>query len=167
MFIQISAYFMNNRADIIQELVRTRVIRSQEELIGLLAEKGILTTQATLSRDLKKLRISKQHDKDGVYCYVLPESAQPQRGILLPESRAGECIVSLEISGQMGVVKTLPGCANMVGALIDEHRLPGLMGTVAGEDTLLLILRENAPQTELLLHLERLIPGIGKRLIEK
>ena len=158
---------MNSRVDIIQELVRKRNIRSQEEFLGLLAEKGIRTTQATLSRDLKKLRISKQHDASGGPRYVLPDDVLSPRSILLPESRAGECILSVEISGQMGVVKTLPGCANMVGALIDEHQLPGVMGTVAGEDTLLLILRKNTLQTELLMHLERLIPGNGKPLTDK
>ena len=156
---------MNNRTDIIQELVRTNLIRSQEELIGLLARQGVRTTQATLSRDLKKLQISKRHDASGGYHYVLPEPVRPAQDVLLPGSRAGESIVSLEISGQVGVVKTLPGCANMVGALVDAHTHPDLMGTIAGEDTLLLILREKTATAVILSFLEGFLPGIGKRLI--
>lgn len=158
---------MNNRLDIIQELVATRAIRSQEELIGLLAERGIRTTQATLSRDLKKLRISKQHDNTGEPYYMLPDAGRSEMAVLLPESLAGDSILSIDFSGQMGVIKTLPGCANMVGALIDEHSHPTLMGTIAGENTLLLILRENASHTGCLSFLEGLVPGIGKRLIDK
>ena len=157
---------MNNRLDIVQELVRTRTIRSQEELIGLLAERGIQTTQATLSRDLRKLHISKQHDAAGQYRYVLPETARSAQVILLSESRAGESIVSLCFSGQMGVIKTLAGCANMVGALVDEHSHPDLMGTIAGENTLLLILREGVSHATFLSFLEGFIPGIRGRLID-
>ena len=155
---------MNNRIDIIQELVRKRTIRSQEELIGLLAEQGIQTTQATLSRDLRKLHISKQHDAAGRYCYALPETARSAQAILLSESRAGESIVSLCFSGQMGVIKTLPGCANMVGALVDEHNHPELMGTIAGENTLLLVLREGASHAGILAFLEGFLPNVSARL---
>ena len=119
---------MNNRLEIIKELVLTETIRSQEEFIGLLAVRGVHTTQATLSRDLRKLHISKQHDAAGQYRYVLPETARPTQASLA-QSRAGESIVSLCFSGQMGVVKTLPGCANMVGALVDEHEHPALPAT--------------------------------------
>ena len=156
---------MHNRTDIIQELVRTRIIRSQEELLALLAQRGVQTTQATLSRDLKKLQISKRHDASGGYHYVLPEPERPAQDVLLPGSRAGESIVSLAISGQMGVIKTLPGCANMVGALVDAHTHPALLGTIAGEDTLLLILREQTAPAEIVSFLEGFLPGIGKRLI--
>jgi transcriptional regulator of arginine metabolism len=157
---------MNNRIGLIQELVRTHNIRSQEELIGLLAQRGVQATQATLSRDLRKLHISKQHDAAGQYHYVLPEPSRSAQAILLSESRAGESIVSLCFSGQMGVIKTLPGCANMVGALVDEHEHPDLMGTLAGENTLLLALREGTSHAGLLSFLEGFIPGIRNRLTE-
>ena len=155
---------MNNRINIVQELVRSQAVRSQEELLGLLAERGIRTTQATLSRDLRKLHITKQLDADGQYRYTIPEMARTPQAILLSESRAGESIVSLCFSGQMGIIKTLPGCANMVGALVDQHEHPALMGTIAGDDTLLLILREGAAHTGFLVFLEGLIPGIGNKL---
>ena len=157
---------MNTRINIVQELVRSQAVRSQEELLGLLAERGIQTTQATLSRDLRKLHITKQLDADGQYRYTIPEMARTPQAILLSESRAGESIVSLCFSGQMGIIKTLPGCANMVGALVDEHSHPDLMGTIAGENTLLLVLREGVSHSGFLSFLEKFIPGIRARLIE-
>ena len=153
---QIIAYYMNNRLEIIQQLVRTRKVGSQEELAAMLAEKGVQTTQATLSRDLRKLQITKQHDAAGGYYYVLPGQG--------PHSRAGESVVSVDFSGQMGIVKTLPGCANMIGALVDAHWHPALMGTIAGDDTLLLVLRENASVESLMSFLESFLVGIGTKL---
>ena len=157
---------MNNRTAIIQQIIRTHKVESQEELAAMLAKEGIQATQATLSRDLRKLHISKQHDAAGHYHYVLPEPSRSAQAILLSESRAGESIVSLCFSGQIGVIKTLPGCANMVGALVDEHEHPDLMGTLAGENTLLLALREGTSHAGLLSFLEGFIPGIRNRLTE-
>ena len=158
---------MNNRLRLIQTIIRTRKVRSQEELACLLAEEGIRTTQATLSRDLKKLQIFKQHDGSGESCYVLPENTRTAQNTLLSDSRAGESIVSIEFSGQLGVIKTLPGCASMVGAWVDEHTHPAVMGSIAGDDTLLLILRQNHSITDVLAFLEQFIPLAHKRLISK
>lgn len=156
---------MNTRLDIIQNILESSKVRSQEELIGLLAERGVRTTQATLSRDLKKLRVSKQHDAAGGSFYVLPDAGGKPAEVLMAEGRAAASIVSLALSGQMGVIKTLPGCAGMVGALVDGHVHPGLMGTIAGDDTLLLILRQDAPHDGLLAFLAGIIPGIENKYI--
>ena len=167
LFIRISVYFMNKRESLIRELIQTRKVRSQEELVQLLAERGIHTTQATLSRDLKRMQIFKQHDPSGESCYVLPAATRTAQTILLSDSRAGESIVSIAFSGQLGVIKTLPGCANMVGALVDEHGHPDLMGTIAGDNTLLLILRSGTSHTAFLNFLEHFIPGLSSRLTDK
>lgn len=161
------AYFMNNRISLIQEIIRTQKVRSQDELAGLLAVRGVTATQATLSRDLKKLQIIKHRDNAGGHYYVLPDAARAPQSVLRPDSLAGDSIVSIAFSGQMGVVKTLPGCANMVGALVDEHSHPALMGTVAGENTLMLVLRQGFPHAEFLAFLEGFIPGVTQRLIDK
>lgn len=158
---------MNKRSELIQELVRTGKVRSQEELVLLLEQRGVNTTQATLSRELKKLKIFKRHDSSGDSYYVLPEAARRAQSILMSDSRADESIASIAFSGQMGVIKTLPGCANMVGALVDEHDHPDLMGTIAGENTLLLILRQGASHTAFLTFLEQFIPGLATRLTDK
>lgn len=156
---------MNNRIELIQQIIRERKVHSQEELARLLAAEGIRTTQATLSRDFKKLQISKQHDALGGSYYILPEPAQTDRSALL-SSRAGESIVSVAISGQLCVIKTLPGCASMAGALVDAHTHPALMGTIAGDDTLLLMLRQNYVRTDFLVFLKLIIPNLGAKMIE-
>jgi transcriptional regulator of arginine metabolism len=157
---------MNNRINLIQEILRTNKVRSQEELAALLAARGVRTTQATLSRDLRKLQITKYHDPEGGHYYVLPGSDRPVQNILLSDSLAGDSIVSVAFSGQLGVIKTLPGCANMVGALVDEHDHPVLMGTIAGENTLLLLLREGCVHAEVLAFLEGFLPNLGGRLTD-
>ena len=157
---------MNIRPIIIQELVRSRKIKSQEELMGLLAERGIQTTQATLSRDLRKLQIYKRRDNTGESCYNLPEETRPLQAALLSQDRTAESVVSICMSGQMGVIKTLPGCASMVGAVVDEHPHADLMGTIAGDDTLLLILRQETPHKNFLAFLESFIPNLEAKLIQ-
>ena len=156
---------MNNRVDIIQNLIAHHRIRSQQEFITLLAEQGIRTTQATLSRDLKRIGVSKQRDASGESLYVLPVQQKPTE-VLLAEGRAAESIRTLAFSGQMGVLKTLPGCAGMVGALVDSHTHPDLMGTLAGDDTLLLILRQGTPHAAFKAFLGSFIPGIEDKTTE-
>lgn len=155
---------MNNRIKLIREIIGTQKVGSQEELAALLAGKGVTAAQATLSRDLKKLQIIKYRDGAGGHYYVLPEPERPAQNILLSDSLAGDSIISVSFSGQMGIVKTLPGCANMVGALVDEHSHPELMGTIAGENTLLLVLREGASHADILAFLEGFLPNVSARL---
>ena len=156
---------MNNRASLLKEIIRTRKVRSQEELIALLAERGIRTTQATLSRDLRKLQIYKRRDADGENCYTLSDAPRPSQTLLLSRDRAAESVLSIALSGQMGVIKTLPGCAGMVGSVVDEHPYPDLMGSVAGDDTLLLILRQQAAPKPFLNFLGTFIPDLEDKLI--
>ncbi|MCR5710411.1 MAG: hypothetical protein K6G79_08020 [Bacteroidales bacterium] len=155
---------MNNRLEIIQAILSSGKVRSQDELASILASRGITVAQATLSRDLKKLRVVKRPDPDGGSCYELPgQSSLPG---LPSERHVGESIVSVEFSGQMGVVKTLPGCAGMVGALVDGHSHPGVMGTIAGDDILLLLLREGAPHDEVMSFIGGIIPGLDGKIIQ-
>ena len=148
---------MQARTALILELVGKTKIRNQKELLDLLIENGVHTTQATLSRELSRLGITKQRNGKENF-YVLPQAKTS--GEAPYGSTTAANILSLEISGQACVIKTLPGCANMVGVLIDGHKLPGLMGTIAGDDTLLLILRNGAAAAVLTAALEELMPGI-------
>ena len=156
---------MNNRARVIRDLIRAHKIRSQEELIDMLAQRGIRTTQATLSRDLKKMQIYKHRDESGENCYVLPEPAGPSQVALLSQNRAAESVLSISLSGQMGVIKTLPGCASMVAAVVDDHPHADLMGTIAGDDTLLLILKQQTSHLAFLAFLGSVIPGLEAKSI--
>ena len=153
---------MNKRAERILALVATKKIHSQEELTQLLAEEGVYTTQATLSRDLTKLQIFKQTDAAGESCYQLSTSGQEPSST--PGSGILNHILSVSFSGQMGVITTHAGCANMVGALIDGHSHPKLMGTLAGDNILLLILRQGTTHAGIVIFLESLLPGIGNKV---
>lgn len=149
----------SSRAGLIRSLVENHRIHNQEELIAKMAEQGVSVTQATLSRYLKKLQIYKQTDVSGESWYRIPSSA----ATVSPASTAANHILSVSFSGQLGVILTHPGCANMVGAVVDAHSHPKLMGTLAGDNTLLLMLRQGASIPDIISFLENIIPGVGDK----
>ncbi len=126
----------------ILELVREHRIPSQEHLRELLADRGLDVTQATLSRDIRELRLVKVPDVEGGTHYTLPPEAwdqTPALGRLLPT-----LFVSAEGTGNLLLVKTLTGGAQPVAIAIDWEEWPEVLGSVAGDDTILLILRDPA-----------------------
>ncbi|HKU66710.1 MAG TPA: arginine repressor [Candidatus Baltobacteraceae bacterium] len=129
-------------------LVSTRPVRSQEELADLLEAQGFETTQATISRDIKELGLAKVPIKDGSahqFKYVLPaaETAFTSRLHRLVSELVGE----IKSSVNMLVLRTPPGSAMMVAAAIDEAQWPEIIGTIGGDDTILVIVDDpkNAP----------------------
>ncbi|HEX7119678.1 MAG TPA: arginine repressor [Longimicrobiales bacterium] len=126
----------------ILEIVREHRVTSQEHLRELLAERGLDVTQATLSRDIRELRLVKVPDAEGGMHYTLPPEAwdqTPPLGRLLPT-----LFVSAEGTGNLLLVKTLTGGAQPVAIAIDWEEWPEVLGTLAGDDTILLILRDPA-----------------------
>jgi transcriptional regulator of arginine metabolism len=125
----------------ILELIRRERVGSQEGLRELLKTDGIEVTQATLSRDIRDLRLVKVPAADGQSFYTLPEEWEntPPLESLLPT-----LFVSAESAGNLMVVKTMTGGAQAVGLAIDWEEWPEVLGTIAGDDTVLLILREAA-----------------------
>lgn len=124
----------------ILDLVEEHRVTSQEHLRELLAEMGLEVAQATLSRDIRELRLIKVPDAAGGMYYTLPPEAweqAPALNRLLPT-----LFVSAEGTGNLLVVKTLAGGAQPVASAIDWEEWPEVLGTVAGDDTILLILRE-------------------------
>ena len=142
------------------DLVKNNRIHSQEELIEKMAAQGMPVTQATLSRDLKKLQIFKQTDALGESWYRTPLDET----VPAPSNTVASHITSVTFSGQLGVILTDPGCANMVGAVIDRHSYPKLMGTIAGDNTLLLLLKQGTTAAAMVSFLEGIIPGVGNKL---
>jgi transcriptional regulator of arginine metabolism len=138
------------------QIISQETIYSQEELQEKLRQQGIVTTQATLSRDLKSLRILKVPGEG----YRLP---QPGNRFLAGPSPAS--VVSLEFSGQLAVIKTQPGFAPAIASLIDHHPSRPIMGTIAGDDTALLILRQGSTSAQVLEVLEKVLPDIKSHLI--
>ena len=128
------------RHSAILELVREHRIASQEHLRELLAERGFDVTQATLSRDIRELRLIKVPDAEGSTRYTLPPDAwdlTPPLSRLLPT-----LFVSAEGTGNLLVIKTLTGGAQPVASALDWEEWPEVIGAVAGDDTILMILRD-------------------------
>ena len=128
-----------DRQDAILEIVRSRRVASQMELRRFLEGKGIEVTQATLSRDLRDLRLVKVPGADGGGHYILPDEWEhsPPLETLLPT-----LFISAEGTGNLLVVRTMTGGAQAVALGIDWEEWPEVLGTIAGDDTILLILRE-------------------------
>lgn len=138
----------------IVELVSSMAIRSQTELAKLLAAEGIEATQATLSRDLDELGAVKLRGADGgAPIYVIPEDGSPVRGVQGGTSRLvrllGELLVSADGSANLMVLRTPPGAAQFLASAIDRAALHEVVGTIAGDDTVLVIAREPVTGPEL------------------
>jgi transcriptional regulator of arginine metabolism len=131
----------------IVELVSNMGIRSQTELAKLLAAEGIDVTQATLSRDLDELGAVKLRGADGgAAVYVIPEDGSPVRGVQGGTSRLSrllaELLVSADYSANLTVLRTPPGAAQFLASAIDRAALHEVVGTIAGDDTVMVIARE-------------------------
>ena len=132
----------------ISAIVRDHAVRSQSELAGLLAEDGLVVTQATLSRDLEELGAVKLRGADGSPpVYVIPEEGRgPLRPSEAPPARLirllEELLTGADASGNLVVLRTPPGAAQFLASALDRSGLPQLIGTIAGDDTILAICRE-------------------------
>lgn len=126
------------RLDAICRIIQTITVSNQEELLKQLEVSGFLVTQATLSRDIKQLKLSKVHDGNGNYVYRVPDYLVPIQSVKEQESLHP----NIEFSGNLAVVKTRPGYAMGIASDIDAHTPHEILGTIAGDDTILIIPRE-------------------------
>ncbi|MCX5046441.1 arginine repressor [Aldersonia sp. NBC_00410] len=146
----------------IVEILSTNAVRSQTELARLLSEHGIETTQATLSRDLDELGAVKLRAPDGgMGVYVVPEDGSPVRGVSGGTDRLsrllGELLVSTDASGNLAVLRTPPGAAHYLASALDRASLRDVVGTIAGDDTILVIAREPLSGAQLAAKIEQLV----------
>jgi transcriptional regulator of arginine metabolism len=145
----------------ISKLIKNHKICNQEELLSMLTEKGFSYTQATLSRDLKVLKAGKIADEEKGHIYVLPgDEKRPVADDQL-KSAINRGFLSIEYSANMAVIKTLPGFASGIALRIDSLRAFEIMGTIAGDDTILVISREGVSRNELHRVLTKEIPSIS------
>jgi len=140
-----------------------RPVRSQEELARLLAERGMPVTQATLSRDLEEIGAVRVRSADGSLVYALPEEpggpgsrpggvagggagggSEPAASRLQLSRTASELLISAEASANMVVLRTPAGAAQFLASVLDHAAWPSILGTVAGDDTVLVIARDPA-----------------------
>jgi len=131
------------RQELILSLIRERALRNQSELIGAMAESGISMTQSTLSRELKALGIAKGPDGRGGYSYTAGSLGDG------PLSPLVAFVRTIERANNLIVVKTPPGNAQGVAHGLDEVAWPQVMGTIAGDDTILIICSSNKEGAEI------------------
>jgi transcriptional regulator of arginine metabolism len=132
------------RERLILEIVSSQPVHTQQELVQALRQRGLRVTQATVSRDVKRLGLVKVADREGHYRYAPAQEAREQappaaRAKLLAAFR--EFVTGVDWGEALVLVKTLSGRANAVAAAIDEARMPEVAGTVAGDDTILVVVR--------------------------
>ena len=151
-----------NRLDTIKLIISSRDISSQDEILCELNEAGFEVTQATLSRDLKKLKVAKASTADGRYVYVLPNNTMYQRSHNQSPSEMlmHSGFVSLNFSGNLAVMLTRPGYASSIAYDIDNRNIPCILGTIAGDDTILMVLAEGCTQQEVYNQLALIIPNL-------
>ena len=150
-----------NRLGTVRELISQNKIDNQDTLLQMLKKEGYEVTQATLSRDLKMLKVGKISDGWSGYYYSLPDSErieESEKDYILDVRRG---IVSIEFSGNMGVIKTRQGHAQSVCAALDVLKLPEILGTIAGDDTIFLLLREGMTKEDLLEDFRSKIPEVN------
>jgi transcriptional regulator of arginine metabolism len=127
----------DQRRAVLRDLVARYAVSSQAELVALLADAGISATQATVSRDLDDLAITKTRGADGRVTYALPEMPALAQALR-------QFVTSIEASGNLAVVRTPPGTAAAVAIAIDGGDVPGVLATLQGDDTVLVVAREPA-----------------------
>jgi transcriptional regulator of arginine metabolism len=129
--------------------LRAEKIHSQEELHKRLGKEGIDVTQATLSRDLKFLSVSRVPDGGGEYVYTVEPPKEPAQDPFIRDDLRRE-IINIQFSGNLAVVKTKMGHAPGIAYGIDLLKIRDVIGTVGGDDTLLVVLREGADHASFL-----------------
>lgn len=131
----------------IRMIVSSQEVNSQADLLNLLAKEGYHVTQATLSRDLKQLEVAKAASMNGNYVYVLPNETMYKRQTgtaSLSKMLQDPGVLSINFSGNIGVIKTRPGYASAIAYGLDNSTHQDILGTIAGDDTILIVLREGA-----------------------
>lgn len=144
-------------------LISSKELCSQDEVLKALSKEGFRVTQATLSRDMKQLKVAKATNLSGKYFYVLPNETMYKR--VSSPKRAAEMLLtsgflSINFSGNMGVIKTRPGYASSIAYNIDNSGTEHILGTIAGDDTIFIVLRQGSAHSDVMRELRNVIPDI-------
>jgi len=154
----------NERLMEIRRLIASQNISSQEELMKLLEKKGFELTQATLSRDLKYLKVAKMPDNHAGYVYILPDKELAVEDLEL-QGTGLSGLISIDFAQGMAILRTLPGHASSIAYTIDNLDAYEIAGTIAGDDTILLIPRDGVSRTDLVNLLKLRMPGLAQELV--
>lgn len=147
----------NRRQEEILRIVTEMDVETQDQLLEQLKARGITSTQATISRDIKELHLIKELTKYGAYKYVVSERKTSLNfaGRLLTIFREG--VTSFDVAQNIVVVKTMPGLAAAAGAALDGMDIPDMVGSLAGDDTVILIMRTNESAAEFCAEIHKLL----------
>lgn len=151
------------RLEVIRLIISSKEISSQEELSQELLKEGIEVTQATLSRDLKQLKVAKAASITGKSLYVLPNNTMYRRvreHHTIQEMLSHSGVLSIRFSVNLAVIRTRPGYASSVAYDIDNANEPEIIGTVAGDDTIIIALEESYNRDVLRMKLEEIIKNM-------
>ncbi len=146
----------SNRQDEILKIISTREIEPQEDLAEELRRIGYRVTQATVSRDIKELHLIKIPGEKSVYKYARPEKQEntiSERLIRI----LSDSLVSVDFSGQMIVVRTISGSANIAAEAIDKMQLPEILGTIAGDNTIFIVGRNQEDAADICARIRKMI----------
>ncbi|MBO6216914.1 MAG: arginine repressor [Prevotella sp.] len=153
----------NSRLETLKILISSQELCSQEEVLQALGKEGFKLTQATLSRDLKQLKVAKAASMNGKYVYVLPNETMYKR-VTSPRTAREMLLMtgflSIHFTGNMGVIKTRPGYASSIAYNIDSSDAPQILGTIAGDDTIFIAIKEGIRNEEVIEILSTIIPDI-------
>ena len=144
------------RQSVIMEIINERDIETQNQLMEALAERGVKSTQATLSRDIRDMRLVKELGPKGNYRYVAATKQETPDLDARLKKIFKESLVSYDVAQNFVVLKTLPGLANGACSALDGMEIEGLVGTLAGDDTAFLAMKDNASAMSLYKEIEGL-----------
>lgn len=141
----------------ILEIISRENIETQNQLIEALAREGVKSTQATLSRDIRDMHLVKEQTSGGVYRYT----AGGRDGVFDHDTRLRkifrESVVSYAVAQNLIVIKTLPGLADAACSTLDSMSIPNLVGSIAGDDTAFVAMKDNASAEQLCKEIEKLL----------
>ena len=153
----------NNRLEALRLIISSQQLGSQDELLTALQKEGFKLTQATLSRDLKQLKVAKAASMSGNYVYVLPNETMYKR-VSTPNSIREMMkvpgFVSINFSGNIGIIKTRPGYASSIAWNIDNSDIPEILGTIAGDDTIFIVIKEGVKHQQVINVLSDVVPNM-------
>ena len=127
----------------IMEIISTRNVETQEQLLAALQQEGFRGTQATISRDIKDLRIVKELTSLGTYRYTTSSNEVSGSFSTKMNTIFRECVTGFDYAQNIIVIRTLPGLASAAGSAIDSMNLSLVVGTLAGDDTVMVVMRDN------------------------
>ena len=125
------------------EIISTRNVETQEQLLAALQKEGFRGTQATISRDIKELRIVKELTNLGTYRYTTTSNEVSNSFSNRLNTIFRECVIGVDYAQNIIVIRTLPGLASAAGSAIDAMNMSLVVGTLAGDDTVMVVMRDN------------------------